>query len=409
MNLKSLVNGLTILDDALKRKATGTVNMVHTLRNWLFGYYIVEYEQKGEDRARYGDQILENISKGLKDKVKGTSVTNLRLFRQFYQTYPQIGQTLSEDFVAGFVSDTIAEIGQSLSDQVADDPITKANDRIHQTPSDESSADNNIKDIATIHGKHQTVSDESIDGIIVTPAIQLIKRLSFSHFVELIRIEDPLKRAFYEVETLRGTWGVRKLEEQIGRLVYERSGLSKDKNGLIRYANKHIEPISPGELIRDKFLFDFLGFPEKDVVKESELEKALLDGIEDFLLELGNGFCFEARQKAILIGDEHYFVDLVFYHRILHCHVLIELKVDKFKHEYVSQLNSYVNYYDDVEKVNGDREPIGILLCTVANRAMVKYATGGMNRKLFVREYKVNLPDEKELKAYIEKKKSELD
>jgi RecB family endonuclease NucS len=155
-------------------------------------------------------------------------------------------------------------------------------------------------------------------------------------------------------------------------------------------------------------LFDFLGLPEKDVVKESDLEKALLDGIEDFLLELGNGFCFEARQKAILIGDEYYFVDLVFYHRILHCHVLIELKVDKFKHEFVSQLNTYVNYYNDVEKAYGDRDAIGILLCTGTNNALVKYATGAMTDKLFVREYKVNLPDETELKAYIEKKKNEL-
>jgi predicted nuclease of restriction endonuclease-like (RecB) superfamily len=409
MNLINLVNGLAQLDDALKRKAAGVVNTAHTLRNWLFGYYIVEYEQKGEDRAKYGDQILENISVELKDKVKGSSVTNLKLFRQFYLTYPQIGQTLSDDFIAGFVSDTVAGIGQTLSDQSGNKSLSIIAKGIHQTVSDESIKESDIKDIDITIEKHQTVSDELKADAIITPPVQLVTRLAFSHFVELIKIDDPLKRAFYEIESLHGTWSVRKLQDQIARLVYERSGLSKNKAGLVRYANKNIEPVSPEELIRDKFLFDFLGFPEKDVVKESDLEKALLDGIEDFLLELGNGFCFEARQKSILVDGEYFYVDLVFYHRILHCHVLIELKIDKFKHEYVSQLNSYVNYYNDVEKVAGDREPIGILLCTGVNKSMVKYATGGLNTKLFVREYKVNLPDEEELKAYIEKKKNELD
>jgi predicted nuclease of restriction endonuclease-like (RecB) superfamily len=257
----------------------------------------------------------------------------------------------------------------------------------------------------------QTPSAQSGDlsEITIVKPEKLMGGLSFSHFTELIKMDDLLKRSFYEIETIRNTWSVREMRNQIDRLLYERSGLSKNKEGLIRHALKAVSDESPEEIIRDPYIFDFLQLPFQHLIKESDLEKALLDGIEDFLLELGTGFCFEARQKAILIGDEYYFVDLVFYHRILHCHVLIELKVDKFKHEYVSQLNSYVNYYDDVEKVNGDREPIGILLCTGVNKAMVKYATGGLNRNLFVREYKVNLPEEEELKAYLEKKKNELE
>ena len=267
------------------------------------------------------------------------------------------------------------------------------------------------KDEEVIAGIMQTSSAQSGElpvATIVNPE-KLIRGLSFSHFTELLKINDPLKRSYYEIETIRNTWSVRAMRNQIDRLLYERSGLSKSKEGLIRHAAKAVSHETPEEIIRDPYIFDFLHLPSQYLVKESDLETALLDGIEDFLLELGNGFCFEARQKAILIEDEYCYVDLVFYHRILHCHVLIELKVDKFKHEYVSQLNSYVNYFNDVEKVNGDREPIGILLCTGVNKTMVKYATGGMNRNLFVREYKVNLPDEEELKAYIEMKKNDLD
>ncbi len=409
MNLIGLVNGLVKLDDVLKRKATSAVNIALTLRNWLFGYYLVEYEQKGEDRANYGDQLLKKISDDLKGRIDGASVTNLRLYRQFYLTYPQLGETLSNDFIAGFIVDTIDDINLLVAGKHSHEHSTGNGNAIHQTVSDESTDSiislNKEKSVQ----KHQTLSDVSDKDRVITPPIHLLTRLSFSHFVALVKIEEPLMRAFYEIETIKGIWSVRTLEKQIARLLYERSGLSKNKKGLIRYANNNIVPVSPEELIRDKFIFDFLGIPEKELVKESDLEKALLDGIGDFLLELGNGFCFEARQKSILIDGEYFFVDLVFYHRILHCHVLIELKVDKFKHEYVSQLNSYVNYYDDVEKSTGDREPIGILLCTGVNKALVRYATGGMNTKLFVREYKLNLPDEKELKAYIEMKKKELD
>ncbi|MCX6233119.1 MAG: PDDEXK nuclease domain-containing protein [Bacteroidetes bacterium] len=392
MDIKELLSGLIKLDDAFKRQVTGVVNSALTLRNWLFGYYIVEYEQKGEDRAKYGDQVLKNIADDLKDKIKGASVTNLKLYRQFYQFYPHIGQALSDKSIGIIISDILNEISQTLSDQSSNRFLSDDLDAIHQIASD-----------AFLNSE-----DNTNNLLIVTSPIHLITRLSFSHFVELMKIDDPLKRAFYEIETIKGTWSVRELVNQIGRLLFERSGLSKNKESLIRYANKDIVPAEPEDIIRDPYVFDFLGLPNKELVKESDLEKALLDGIEEFLLELGNGFCFESRQKMILIGGEYFYVDLVFYHRILHSHVLIELKVDKFKHEQVSQLNTYVNYYNDVEKLPGDKETIGILMCTGANQALVKYATGGLNKNLFIREYLVNLPDENKLREFLEKRKQEL-
>ena len=392
MDLSNLVKGLVNLDDAFKRKAIGVVNTALTLRNWLFGYYIVEYELKGEDRAVYGDKILNNIADGLQDRIKGASYTNLKLYRQFYKAYPQIGQALSDQSMGNIIPDVLGEIGQTLSDQSSEALSSNNRTAIHQMAIDDFIGKGNDRnDIPT-----------------VIPPIKLVTRLSFSHFVELIKIDDPLKRVFYEIETIKNTWSTRDLQNQTGRLLYERSGLSKNKESLIKHTNKGIIPAETGEILRNPYVFEFLGIQDKNLVKESDLEQALLDGIEDFLLELGHGFCFEARQKKILVGDEYFFIDLVFYHRILHCHVLIELKVDKFKHEHASQLNTYVNYYNDVEKIPGDRETIGILMCTGVDQALVRYATGGLNKNLFVREYLVNLPDVEELKNYFERRKNEL-
>jgi predicted nuclease of restriction endonuclease-like (RecB) superfamily len=230
----------------------------------------------------------------------------------------------------------------------------------------------------------------------------LLSSLSFTHFVELIKVEPPLKRAFYEIECIRGTWSVRDLKRQIGSLYYERSGLSRNKKKLAAMVQAKVEQASPALAIRDPYVFEFLGLRPREVMPESNLERALLDKIEDFLLELGRGFCFEARQRRILIGDEHFFVDLVFYHRILKCHVLIELKSDSFSHEYLGQLNTYVSWYKQNEMSPGDNPPVGILLCTDKNHVLVKYALAGMNNQLFVSKYQLELPDEAQMRAFIE-------
>ena len=234
------------------------------------------------------------------------------------------------------------------------------------------------------------------------PAEKLLETLSYSHFELLTAIDDPLKRAFYEIECVRGTWSVRELKRQIASLYYERSGLSRDKKKLIALAQAKVEHTTPALAIHDPYVFEFLGLKPREILPESHLEHALLDKLEEFLLELGRGFCFEARQRRILIGDEHFFVDLVFYHRILKCHVLIELKSAGFSHEYLGQLNTYVSWYREHEMSPGDNPPVGILLCTEKNHALVKYALAGMNSQLFVSKYQLELPDEARMRAFIE-------
>jgi predicted nuclease of restriction endonuclease-like (RecB) superfamily len=196
-------------------------------------------------------------------------------------------------------------------------------------------------------------------------------------------------------------WSVRELKRQIDTLYYERSGLSKDKAKLSRLANAKAEKASPADAIRDPYVFEFLGYKPQEVLPESGLEASLLEKLKDFLLELGRGFCFEARQKRIVIGGEHFFVDLVLYHRLLKCHILIELKVGGFSHEHLGQLNTYLNWYRAHEMAPDDNAPIGILLCTRKNQALVEYACAGMDNRLFVSKYQLALPKKEELSRFL--------
>ena len=226
--------------------------------------------------------------------------------------------------------------------------------------------------------------------------------MSFTHFVELIAIEDSTQRAFYEAECLRGNWSVRELKRQVASLYYERSGLSTDKQQLSTMAQTGVETVHPALAIRDPYVFEFLGLQPQEVMSESHLEDQLLDKLHDFLLELGHGFCFEARQKRITIGDSHNFVDLVFYHRILKCHVLVELKVAAFSHENIGRLNTYVAWYRKNMMTAGDNPPVGILLCTQKDHALVEYALAGIDNGLFVSKYLLELPKKEEMQRFIE-------
>jgi predicted nuclease of restriction endonuclease-like (RecB) superfamily len=223
----------------------------------------------------------------------------------------------------------------------------------------------------------------------------------------MISIEDATRRAFYEQECIRGNWSVRELKRQIASLYYERSGLSRDKHGLAELTASGAEQAAPKLAIRDPYIFEFLGIKSREVMSESDLEEALLDKLQEFLLELGNGFCFEARQRRILIGDTYGFVDLVFYHRILKCHVLLDLKIEEFSHENIGQLNTYVNWYRKNMMSDGDSPPIGILLCTQKDHALVEYALAGMDNQLFVSRYRLELPDPEEMKRLIEREIAE--
>ncbi len=374
MDFEQLLQRFVSAGVYLQERAVVAVNRAATVRNWCFGVFIVEYEQNGEDRAQYGERLIERLSASLTGRgLNGVSVTALKLCRQFYLAYPEIGQTLT-DQVETTLRKTISDaafhvklpIGQTLSDQL-------------------------------------TVSEEQLER----HRKRLISTLSFSHFVEIIQIDDPLKRLFYEVECINGNWSVRELKRQIGSLLYERTGLSRDKELLIRLVNEQASPMSPRHIIRDPYIFEFLGLSPHDVLLEKGLENALLDHLQNFLLELGKGFCFESRQRRVTIDNEHFYVDLVFYHRLLKCHVLLELKAEKFKHSHVGQLNYYLNYFKKYEMAEGDNPPVGILLCTARDAEHVEFATAGLDNQVFVSKYKLALPTEEELKLFIRKELKE--
>ena len=285
-------------------------------------------------------------------------------FRHFYLTYPGIVETLSpQSLMLSELQPLMAFLPQSS---------------------------NSIQ---------ETLSPES--PIVETATPQLMHRLSFSHLAELIELSDETQRRFYEIECIRGNWSVRELRRQIASLYYERSGLSKDKAQLSAMTHAQAETLQPAMVIRDPYIFEFVGLRSRDVMGESDLEDALLDRLQDFLLEMGHGFCFEARQKRILIGDEHFFVDLVFYHRVLKCHILVELKTAAFSHEHLGQLNTYVAYYKKHEMTAGDQPPIGILLCTRKNEALVEFALGDLPNKLFVSRYAVEMPKKQEMERFL--------
>ena len=255
-----------------------------------------------------------------------------------------------------------------------------------------------MRSLTALSQTEQTISPE-----------KLLSDLSYTHFEQLVELQDPLKRRFYEVGTLRGNWSVRELKRQIDTQYFERSALSQDKNLASQQTHATAEQQTPQLVIRDPYVFEFLGLKPSEVVTEGYLEDALLNKIQDFLLELGHGFCFEARQKRLLIGGEHFFVDLVFYHRILKCHVLIELKNDAFKHEHLGQLNTYVSYYKANQMYPGDQPPIGILLCTRKNHELVEYALADMSSNLFVSRYQIELPGKEEIAAFLHRAVQELE
>ena len=248
----------------------------------------------------------------------------------------------------------------------------------------------------------------TVSAQLAIPPDKLVNKLSYSHLELLVTIKDSLKRTFYEIECIRGNWSVRELKRQIGSLYFERSGLSKNKEKLAELVQSSAEPSEPKLAIRDPYIFEFLGIKPQEVMYESNAEQALLDKLQFFLLELGRGFCFEARQKRILIGDEHFFVDLVFYHRILKCHVLLELKVAPFKHEYLGQINTYLSWFRENEMNPGDNPPVGILLCTEKNHALVEYALAGIDNQLFVSKYQLELPKKEDIQRFLEEKLKEL-
>lgn len=237
---------------------------------------------------------------------------------------------------------------------------------------------------------------------------KLLYAASFNHIIELIRIDDPIKRKFYELLILKTTPSVRELHRQIETLTYERVILSSDKPDAFEELSKKISPATSADLFKSHYFFEFLDINQPKMIEESELEQALIDHLQDFILELGNGFCFEARQKRILIGDEYFFIDLVFYHRILKCHILIELKTEWVKHEHIGQLKVYLQHFKKTVMATDDNPPVGILLVTGKNKTLVQYAVAESDKELFVSKYQLQLPAKKELERFIQNELKKL-
>ena len=371
-----LVESITRLHGRTQAGAAAAVNQYLLLRNWLIGAYVVEFEQRGSDRARYGDRLLACLSDDLlKRGIRGCSQDRLEWMRRCYVVYPQLGRTLTDRSL----------IPATLS-RILPNRLGAGVPRISATVSRKSKAQ-----------QPTPISPE------------LLLRLTWSHFIELIRIEDPWKRAFYENECLHGQWSVRQLQRQIGSLLFERTGLSKNKAAVLRRAQSQESSADVADLLRDPYVLEFTGLGERAEYTESDLEKALLDHLQQFLLELGTGFCFEARQKRITVGTKHDYIDLVFYQRRLRCHVLIDLKTRPFTHGDAGQMNFYLNWWKKNGMERGDNPPVGIILCSDREKTEVEFATAGMDNKLFISRYLVALPSPKQLQEFIERDREEIE
>jgi len=370
MNFEFLVDTISKTHSHFQQQAVKAVNISLTLRNWLIGFYIVEFELNGEDRATYGDKLFEELAKRLKS-INGVDRRALYRFKDFYLLYSQISIYIVDN-----------QRTLSISDFHSYQIVGAATPQIEE-----------LQKVGLTTPQSQIKTQ--------VPVEKLITSLSYTHFEQLLQIKDVLKRTFYEIACIKGTWSVKELKRQINSLYFERSGLSTKPEILSQITQQKAEKAKASEIVKSVYAFEFLGLKVRDAVEENDLESALLDHLQDFMMEMGHGFCLESRQKKILIGEEYFFIDLVFYHRILKCHVLVELKVEDFNHHNIGQLNTYVNYYKANIMQGDDNPTVGILLVTNKNSALVEFATAGMENKLFVSKYLLELPKKELLEAFI--------
>jgi predicted nuclease of restriction endonuclease-like (RecB) superfamily len=395
MKYTQLIKAIDSASQQLLGRAAVVVNQSLVIRNWLVGAYIVEFEQHGEDRAKYGARLLPRLAADLKKrKVSGASPDMLERMRQVYFIYPQLGPEISASVMRKL---TI----HSRGDDAAQNPSSRL---CH------SSAEKALAIPTSVVSKfnqraHSPISASPVrkfTGNITPLSANAVLHFSWTQLIELIRIDDPLKRAFYENECLKANWSVRQLQRQIGSLLFERTGLSRNKAAVIARARRQEPPETIADLLRDPYVLEFTGLAERPEYTESELEKALLDHLQLFLLELGTGFLFEARQRRITVGNEHDYIDLVFYHRHLRCHVLLDLKTRPFQHGDAGQMNFYLNWWRQNVTARDEQPPVGVILCSDKDRTKVQFATAGMDNKLFVSRYLTALPAVEQLQHFVE-------
>lgn len=355
-----IVGGIVDLLEAARRASARSVNAIMTATYWEIGRRIVEREQSGERRAEYGAEVLKRLSAALTERFgRGFGLSNLKQMRMFY---------------LGFAN---AVIGQTVSDQFHSEK--------GQTPS----------------------------GLLVAPQVisQLAPRfpLPWSHYVRLLSVKKDNARKFYEAEAIRGGWSVRQLERQIGTQFYERSLLSRNKTSMLVKGQKPLstDMVTAEEEVKDPYVLEFLNL--KDEYSENDLEAALIQHLETFLMELGGDFAFIGRQRRLRIEDEWFRVDLLFFHRRLRCLVIIDLKLDKFSHADAGQMHMYLNYAREHWVVEGENPPIGIILCASKNETLVKYALDGLPNRVIAAEYRTVLPSESDLVTEIEETRRRIE
>lgn len=352
VNIDALFERISALIEESRKKVATAVNIAEVYTKYEIGRHIVEDEQEGKARAAYGKQVLPILSQKLTDKFgSGWSLETLKSARKFYSVYaPQAIRSTA---------------------------LTKSDKET---------------------GKTNLVN--SVDQIQIAPAEPHTHKfvLSWSHYLVLMRIKDDGARSFYEVECAKQNWGVRWLQRQVGSSLYERIALSSDRDKVVRMAKEGEIIEKPADIIKNPVTLEFLGLKPDAAYSETKLENAIIDKMQTFLLEIGKGFLFEARQKRFTFDEDNFYVDLVFYNRLLQCYVLIDLKVDKLTHQDLGQMQMYVNYYDRYKKQDFEKPTVGILLCKDKNDSLVEL-TLPKDSNVYAAQYELYLPDKQELRA----------
>jgi len=358
-----------ILEEA-RSNVVRAVNSNMVIAYWLIGREIVQELQGGEERAAYGKKVIENLSARLTERFgKGYSTPVLWSFRQFYLAYADRGQIL---FPAGRESAKIGKLSPT-GRELAPSPIPYPSGTELQT--------------------------------FFSP------QLSWSHYRALMRVENVAARDFYEQEAIECGWSKTQLERQIHSFYYDRIIANRGEKGLLPEGRERLagEPLQPQHVLKSPMVLEFLGLPDSPVLHESRLEQAIIDNLQHFLLELGKGFSFVARQKHIRYDDDDFFIDLVFYNYVLKCFLLVDLKIGKLTHGDIGQMDGYVRHYEDRFKIPGDNPTIGLLLCSDKSEAVAKYSILSENRNVFASKYLPNLPSEEQLRREIARERRLLE
>ena len=394
----SVYNRIRQILESARVSVARSVNTTQVVANWLIGQEIVEEEQRGKKRAGYGEQLLQDLSSRLTAEFgKCLAVDNLEMFRRFFLEYSSL--------LVDMKSDALRRILPSLpiAHAVRSESASETAGEIQHALRAKSDAARRKSSLTAPTEIGYALRSESWKPGRLHP------NLSWTHYRTLLRVDKPQARAFYEIEAIKNNWAARELERQKNSLLYERLALSKDKKGLMRLATKGQNVQGPADVFKDPVVMEFLGLPESSRLVETDLEQALIDNMQAFLLELGKGFAFVARQERLTLDGDHFYIDLVFYHTVLKCYVIIDLKTGKLTHQDLGQLQLYVNYYDLERRTKGDNPSLGLILCADKNDAVVKYTLGRhQEKKIFASRYKLYLPSEAELKAEIRRELSVL-